>query len=36
MTQEIPYYVERVDFAFDSFTHSYDELRRLNKAVFDD
>lgn len=33
MTQGNPYYVERADFAFDSFTHSYDELRRLNKAV---
>lgn len=33
MTARKPYYVERADFAFDSFTHSYDELRRLNKAV---
>lgn len=33
MTERNPYYVERADFAFDSFTHSYDELRRLNKAV---
>ena len=33
MTKDKPYYVERADFAFDSFAHSYDELRRLNKAV---